>query len=100
MGKPIYMIYRSRPTAAYWELTEEERNSFGAKLVKGHEKVGAKPVIVLDAHWSTERWFFAGVTEFPDIEAVQKWGDYLAELDHAKYVIVDLMLGTEWEAPS
>ena len=48
--------------------------------MEGCEKVGSKQIIVLDPSWSTERWFLAGVTEFPDIEAVQKCGDYFAEL--------------------
>ena len=94
------MMWRNRPTAAYWQLSEEERNSHHAKMMEGIEKIGAKMVIILDTHWSTERWFFAGVTEFPDIEAVQKWGDFLAELEHAKYIVADIMLATKWEPPS
>ena len=100
MGKPIYMMYRNRPTAAWWELTEEERNAYGAKIMEGLERIGAKSIVRLDPFWSTERWFGAGVTEFPDIEAVQKWGDLLAELEHSKYIVPDIMLGTKWEAPS
>ena len=94
MGKPIYMIWRSRPTAAFWELTEEERNSHYAKVFDAHEKVGSKQIIILDPFWSTERWFSAGVTEFPDIEALQEYERLLQEMGHDRYRVSDIVLGT------
>ncbi len=95
MSKPIYMMFRIRPTEAYWQLSEEEQNSFWAKAREAHEKAGAKAVINLDPYWSTERGIGAGVVEFPDIDALQKFSRMLQQIGHAKYVISETMLATK-----
>ena len=100
MAKPIYMMWRNRATAAFWELTEGERNAHMARVVEAHDKVGSKSMIALDPFWSTERWFFAGVTEFPDIDALQEYERLLQEIGHAQYVVADIMLATKMEEPS
>ena len=65
-----------------------------------HDKAGSKQIISLDPFWSTERWWLAGVVEFPDIDALQKYERLLQEISHAKYMVSDLMLATKFEEPS
>jgi hypothetical protein len=36
------------------------------------EKAGGKRTIECNTYWCTDQWLFAGVEEFPNIEAVQK----------------------------
>jgi len=73
MGKPIYMMWRNRPTAAFWQLSEEEQNAYIARVMDAHEKAGTKRIISLDPFWSTERWWLAGVVEFSDIDALHEY---------------------------
>ena len=35
MSKPIYMMFRIRPTEAYWQLSEEEQASFWGSVFDG-----------------------------------------------------------------
>ena len=100
MAKSIYMMFRNRPTAAFWELTEEERTAHMARVMEAHDKVGSKIIILLDPSWSTERWFFAGVVEFPDIDALQKYERLLMDIGHAQYEVSEVMLATKWEETS
>ena len=100
MAKPIYMMFRNRATAAFWQLTEAERNAHNARVMEAHDKVGSKMIILLDPFWSTERWSFAGVVEFPDIDALQEYERLLQEIGHAQYMVSDVMLATKFEEPS
>ena len=100
MAGPICLMWRNRPKEAWFELSEEERNAFFDKVIEAHEKVGSERIVALDAHWATEEWRWAGVTEFPDVDALQKYGDLLLEIDHDRYFLVECMLGTKWEEPS
>jgi hypothetical protein len=98
MAKPIYKFFVVRPTAAWYELSQEERNGLFAKGQKALEKVGGKGVIYCNSSWSSEAWPMCGVEEFPDIEAVQKLAEIHVEMDWHRYLVAETVLGTEWEA--
>ena len=100
MAKPIYMMWRNQETAAFWQLTEEQRNTLRARVREALDKVGVKSIIFLDPFWSTERWSFAGVVEFPDIDALQEYERILQEIGHAQYMVSEVMLATKFEEPS
>jgi hypothetical protein len=96
MAGPIYKIWMVKPTEAYYQLSEEERNNFNATHQANLEKVGAKSIIMCLGAWSTNQWGLFGVEEFPDIEAVQKHTALQVEGDHFRYTDSFSMLGTEW----
>ena len=100
MGKPIYMVWRNRAMGAWWRLSKEEREAFVARIMEAHEQAGAKVLIGVDVNWSTEQWQNSGVTEFRDVDALQKFSRLLREMNHDRYFLAESMLGTKWEAPA
>ena len=95
MAKPIYKFFMGRFLEAWYQLSEEERNSRLAKLNESLEKVGGKRPVICDSSWASDQWSIAGVEEFPNIEAVQNFTATLNELDWSRYVESISVLGTE-----
>jgi hypothetical protein len=61
---------------------------------------GGKELVICDAGWSNERWPLFGVEEFPDLEAVQRHEQLLADLNWFLYAASRTTLGTELQVPS
>jgi len=97
MAQPIYKFFMARFSEAWYQLSEEEQKSFEAKLVEALEKVGAKRLIVCNSSWSSDQWAFAGVEEFPNIEAVQNYIAACNELNLFRYFESTNVLGTKME---
>jgi hypothetical protein len=96
VSEPIYKIWMSKPTAAFYALSDQEREDFLARSEEALEMAGGKMIIKCFSGWSTEQWGFFGVEEFPDVEAVQKHTELLVELDHYRYIESFSMLGTQY----
>ena len=92
----IYKSFRGRATEAWHQLTEDEREALLAKIGDALSQVGGKSMLVCDCAWSSEEWWFFGVEEFPNVEAVQKHAKLLADLKWLRYVETESLLGTEW----
>jgi hypothetical protein len=84
-------------TSQQWtsEDPQEEQKSLLAKLNGALEKLGAKRPHLYNTYWSSDQWMFAGVEEFPNIEAVQKYMAALQELNWNRYVESTNVLGTK-----
>ena len=98
MAEPIYKFFTVRFLEAWYQLSEEEQKDLDGKLDEALEKVGAKRLMLCDSRWSTDEWAFAGVEEFPNIEAVQKYVAALNELNWFRYVEGMNVLGTKLES--
>jgi hypothetical protein len=68
-----------------------------AKLDEALEKAGGKRLIICDTNWSSDQWAFAGVEEFPNIEAVQNYMAAVSELNLFRYDESISVLGTKME---
>jgi hypothetical protein len=97
MAGPIYKLWMFKYTDAWYQLSEEERNSYFAKIQEAWETVGGKMLIACVSAWSAEQWTMFGIDEFPDIEAVQKFTELLQDHDHFRYIESMSILGTKWE---
>ncbi len=97
MIQPIYKMYMSRPTQAWYELTKEEQANLTASLNEEFAKLGGKSVIFCNSGWSTEQYPFFGVDEFPDLEAAQKFHAFQTEINWFRYVDGITTLGTKLE---
>ena len=86
-----------RRSEAWFQLSKEEQDGFEAKLNEALEKVGAKRPILCDTNWSSDQWLFAGIEEFPNIEAVQNYTAAVSELNLFRYVEATSVLGTKME---
>ena len=96
MAGPIYKLWMFKPTEAWYQLSNEERDNNMKRIDEDLKKVGGKRLITCTPTWSTERLLAFGVEEFPNIEAVQEFTSLLLERDHFRYIEVDSMLGSEW----
>jgi hypothetical protein len=98
MAQPICKLFMGRKLDAWYQLSKEEQAGFEAKLNEALEKVGAKRLILCDTNWSSDQWSFAGVEEFPNIEAVQNYIAALNEFNWFRYVESTNVLGTKVES--
>ena len=97
MSEPIYKFFRGGFLPDWYQLSQEQQKSLLAKLNEALEKVGAKRMLLCNAYWCTDQWIYAGVEEFPNIEAVQKYMATLQELNWDRYTEATSLLGTKWE---
>jgi hypothetical protein len=95
MSEPIYKFFRGRFLPDWYQLSKEEQESILAKLNDALAKLGAKRVLLCKAYWATDEWLWAGVEEFPNIEAVQKYMATLQELNWGRYAHASSVLGTK-----
>jgi hypothetical protein len=98
MAQSIYKFFMDRFLEAWYDLPQEERNSLRAKLDEALKKVGGKRPILCDSSWSSDQWSFAGIEEFPNIEAVQNYSAALNELNWFRYCESTNVLGTKLES--
>ena len=97
MAQLVYKLWTARPREAWYQLSQDERNSLMARVIAALEKVGAKSVVLCDGSWSSEQWLFFGIEEYPDIEAVQAHAHLLNEIQWFRYVESTTALGTALE---
>ncbi len=95
MAQPIYKIFMFKPTEAWYQLTEQQKNKLKAQLGEALKKVGGKEVVLCFSGWNSEHYLGWGVEQFPDIEAVQKHHALLVGLNWFRYAESNSYLGTE-----
>jgi hypothetical protein len=96
MAGPIYKLFMTRPTEAWYQLTEKEQNDLMAKNRESLDKAGVKSIVTCNSTWSNEQWMLFGLEEYADMEAVQKHTADLLALNWFRYIDSFSLLGTEW----
>jgi len=94
MAGPVYKMFYARMKEAWYQLSKEQRDAIFAQMEETMKKVGGKPMVICDSSWSSEKWQFWGVEEYPSIEAVQEYANCLSELDWFRYCDSEILLGT------
>jgi chlorite dismutase len=97
MAKPIFKLFKARPSEAWYQLSEAERNILWEKHGEISKKIGLKYILTCDSSWDSEEFLFWGVEEFPDIEAVQGYHAELAKINWYRYFVSENLLGTRME---
>jgi hypothetical protein len=97
MTEPIYKLYLSRPTEAWYELSKEEKREKLDQLNKLLIDVGGSRIIQCDATWASDEWPFWGVECFPSLKKAQEYAKLIRGegVDWLKYASVMSVLGTE-----
>lgn len=96
--KTIIKIWISRPSNAYFNMSEKEQKVLWDKLAKKYKELGIRTIVECKSNWSNEEWVGFGVEEFPDIETVQMLAKFqLEELEWPKFFISKTYLGTPYE---
>ena len=94
MAGPVYKTFYARWKEAWFQLSKEEQDSLFEKIQAAMKKVGGKSMLICDSSWSSEKWWFWGVEEYPNIEAVQEYANMLNEMGWLRYVDSETLLGT------
>lgn len=81
MATPIYKLFMLAAKPAWFDLSKDEQEKLLAKVEALLNQVGGKRIIVCNSGWSCEKWAHFGLEEFPDVEAVQKYSQLMAELN-------------------
>ena len=76
--KPIMRLYFAKLKEAWYEQSEEEMMEFMRKDQENLNALGCT-FTTYDLRWSTEKWQFVGVEEWPNIEALEKRGKFEKE---------------------
>jgi hypothetical protein len=97
MSDPVYKFFKARFLEPWYALSKEEQNVLIAKLDEALQKIGGKRPLLCNSSWSSDQWSFAGVEEFPNIEAVQQYMAALEELKWFRYCESASVLGTRVE---
>jgi hypothetical protein len=93
MATPIYKAFYVRTTEAWYQLPPEEQAVLLKKVDEARTEVGGKTIILCDSGWSSEEWTTFGVEVYPDIEAVQRHSELLAEINWYRYIESRTLLG-------
>ena len=96
MAQPIYKLWQAKWTDAWYQLSPDEQQHLSGQVEEALAQVGGKRVLVCASAWSNEAWLAFGVEEFPDLEAVQKHSQLLAELNWFRYIESITTLGTSF----
>jgi len=94
MAGPVYKMFYARWKEAWFQLSKEEQQSLFEKIEEAMKKVGGKSMLICDSSWTSEQWWFWGVEEYPNIEAVQEYANLLNEIGWLRYVDSETLLGT------
>ena len=81
MATPIYKLFMGTPKPHWYHLSKDEQEKLLAKVDTLLNQVGAKRIMMCNSGWSSEKWAFFGLEEFPNVEAVQRHSQLLAELN-------------------
>ena len=100
MAQAVYKMFYARMKEAWYQLSKEEQNLLFEKLEAALKQVGGKSVITCDSTWSSEKWLFWGVEEFPSIEAIQEHAKLLGDLNWFRYCDSETLLGAALPADS
>ena len=94
MAGPIYKMFYLRMKEAWFQLSKEQQDALFARIDEAMQSVGGKSMLICNSAWTSERWWYWGVEEFPSIEAVQEYARCLAELEWFRYCDSETLLGT------
>jgi hypothetical protein len=95
MAQSIYKLFTFKPTEAWYQLSEDEKNKHKAELKDALGEVGGKEIILCFSGWNSEQILGWGVEQFPNIEAVHKHHALLVKLQWFRYFDSNSYLGTE-----
>lgn len=98
MAEPIYHLFIVHGfREAYYQLSNQERERFWAKVGDTGKAAGAKVLVACDSRWCNEAYPGWGVEEYPNIQAAQKAARANEENQHFRYIQAETCLGTKFE---
>jgi hypothetical protein len=93
MAQAIYKVWFMKYKESWYELSTEEQNKLMAKNAELLKQDGGELIMMCMS--LTEEWLGWGVEKYPDLEAVQKHGINLFNMNWFQYIESETYLGTE-----
>lgn len=97
MTNPVYELWMSRPTEAFYALSKEEQDRLSVKKDEALAAVGGRTVIGCAAPWSPHHLEGWGVEEYPDFAAAQQHAELVQELGWRRYFSGTVILGIRFD---
>lgn len=85
-------------TEAWYQLSEDERQSWWDQLGAITDRAGGKWLVMCDSRWANEECMAWGVLEFPTLEAAQQAVADNEKAGWYRYVVATTLLGSELPA--
>jgi hypothetical protein len=89
------MLYLINRKEAWYQLSDKERSLISTQTVDATTRAGGKRLLLCDATWSSGQYEFFEVTQFPDLDAVQKRIEHYEQVDLFRYYEIVAVLGSE-----
>ena len=99
MAGPVYMLGLAKAKEAWYQLSEEERESFMAKVMAFREEDGVKSIFRGQPTFPGG-WNRFGVEEYPDFEALHRHQEHMVEIGMSRYIESMNIPATKIEPPS
>ena len=99
MAGPVYMLGVGKWKEAWYQRSEEERESYRAKVMEFRERDGVKSIFIGKVTMPGE-WDWFGVEEYPDLEALHRHQESMVELGMPRYSKSKNIIASKWEPPS
>ena len=100
MAGPIYVFSANGRTDAWYQLSDEERESLMERVRANAEEVDEEIIIGCESRWASDEWDFFLVPDYSDIGALQRETQLNNELNWFRYLEATSILATKWEPPS
>ena len=100
MTEPIYQVFLTQKTEAWYQLSEEEQRELMDAVSNSLDEVGAEVIAFCDASWSTEPWQNFGLIKFPSLEALRKHREDTNQIEWSRFGDSMSVLETEWQPPT
>ncbi len=87
-------MFYLRFTEAWFQLSKEDQDQLFEKVGNALKKVGGKAIVMCNSSWTSEKWWFWGVEEYPSMDAVMEHNKLLMDLQWSRYCQSETLLGT------
>jgi hypothetical protein len=91
-AQPVFKLWISRMNEAAYVLPAEQVQEKMAKVDSLLTGVGGKRIVTCDC-WSSERYPYFGVEQFPNLDAVREYDRCLREINWYRYIDSETLLG-------
>jgi hypothetical protein len=91
-AQPVFKLWIMRMNEAAYALPADRQQEMMGKVDSLLKEVGGKRIATCDC-WSSERYPYFGIEQFPNLDAVREYDRCLREMNWFRYVDSETLLG-------
>lgn len=92
-NQPVYKLYLAKLITETYHLPQEKRDELRQNRDAFLAQVGARVLLAADMAWSNREYDAFGIEEYPSLDALIEYHDYLREVNWNRYVFSKTYLG-------